>query len=249
MTIAPQQTPNLRQIQPADLADPARLLALLNGYFSAATNTALARPRTVTREITVRAPARWIDATLVNAWGNVTGHDPVGYWMDATGRVWLRGACSLGTYGPLPIFTLPAAYAPTQPQPLAVLQSSAAWPQGRVDVLANGDVVAFPLTSVQSGVSAFLSFVGASFEAAGPVPVAPGSPFPIAVDTSGLEASPTSLIVLDCEDVTTGTPLATPVTAAWDLALVGGVPRVRLTQLHGLAPGRLYRVRVEIGTR
>ncbi len=103
----------------------------------------------------------WIAPTLLNSWVNFGGvTSPVGYYKDATGRVWLRGVLKSGTLN-TSAFTLPAGYRPaydhnTEGSDTATAQS------GRCAVLATGGVV---LGNGGVGANTFFSIDGISFRA------------------------------------------------------------------------------------
>ncbi len=175
-------------------------------------------------------------AALAGAWTALT---TVGYYKDA-GRVWLQGILTGGTYGATPIFTLPAAYWPAETQTLSAAQSSLFEPAGRIAVSVDGEVVAPTITAVQSGVSTYLSLDGLSFPSSDPSLVSPGSPFPFLISTNTLGGPAKSLLILSCQDVTSGSPVAAPYPGVAWVPVTGGV---QITQLVGLLPGRRYKVR------
>jgi len=93
------------------------------------------------------------------AYGGTT-YAPPGYWKDALGIVHLRGLVKYGT-APITLpsspFTLPTGYKPQYASVFACVTNEAF---GRVDVLANGQVL------VRSSSSVYVSLDGISFRAA-----------------------------------------------------------------------------------
>ena len=93
------------------------------------------------------------------AYGGTT-YAPPGYWKDALGIVHLRGLVKYGT-APITLpsspFTLPTGYKPQYASVFACMTNEAI---GRVDVLANGQVM------VRSSSSVYVSLDGISFRAA-----------------------------------------------------------------------------------
>ncbi len=191
----------------------------------------------VDKTLAITVPARLVEPTsLAGAWSALT---TIGYYKDA-GRVWLQGILTGGTYGTSAIFTLPETYWPAEIQALSAAQSSLFEPAGRVTVSTIGRVIAPTILSVQSGASTYLSLDGLSFPAADPSPVAPGSPFPFLISTNALGGPAKSLLVLSCQDVTSGSPVAAPYPGVAWVPVTGGV---QITQLAGLLPERRYKVR------
>lgn len=236
------RAPTLKRFSESDFPpEQRRFVTTLNDFLGSASDRLGQIPPVVVREITFTQPPRWTDATLTAPWGNVTGYDRVGYRKDDDGRVWFRGVASLGTYGPLPIFTLPASYAPSATQPLAAVQSNATFtPAGEITVLASGAVIASPITAVQTGVSARLSFVGLSFEASSLAAVPLERPLSLAAPEL---PSVAGAYAVACFDTTSGPPVASPLPSLSWSPSAGGI---RIANFAGLAAGRTYQIRIAL---
>lgn len=79
-----------------------------------------------------------------NAWVNGTGVDIEGvhYWKDPWGLVHFYGHMKSGTSGSI-AFTLPAAYRPAKEHIFAVATANGASHFGQIEILPNGDVLAW----------------------------------------------------------------------------------------------------------
>jgi hypothetical protein len=104
----------------------------------------------------------WHDVAYTNNWQRFDPtYNPVQYWKDSQGIVHLRGLMKGGTPGANNAgraFTLPEGYRPTYRQLHAVCTNNNTL--GRVDVLANGNVV------VVSGHTSWVSLDSIAFRAA-----------------------------------------------------------------------------------
>lgn len=102
----------------------------------------------------------FIAPTLLNGFSNYGfGYANVGYYKDKMGRVFLRGMVNnVNNPTGLIVFNLPAGYRPSASGRLVYTTTSNAT-MGRVDVMANGDVV------VQTGTAGWISLDGISFKA------------------------------------------------------------------------------------
>lgn len=240
--------PLLRRMSDRDYPDlPKGFLDSLNPFLIDVGNTLRhgasfdnLNARVVTIDLTY--PSRWTAPTLLNSWTNydTATYDAAGYYKGYDGRVWLRGVVSAGTYGTNPIFTLPTGYTPAYRQILAAVQSSLFQPAGQVDVLANGNVIATDITSVQSGTSTLLSLDGLSFEASDQTAPTAGAPFPYFIDTTAdIAGSAQAIVALACLDVTSGISVAAPAPRVSWQGTDGGVS---IADLPGLLPDRTYRV-------
>lgn len=224
-------------------ADPEQNLRLVNDFQSQTANGLAGIAPRVVRDLIYRAPERWIAPTLLNSWVNTGGsYATAGFWKDERGVVTLRGRVRLGTYGILPMFTLPDGFAPAATQTFPVTQSSIMEGPGQLAIASDGSVTAPAIVSVQTGVSTYLSLDGVSFDAADLTPPRLSSQPLIA--GLGLPGKATSLTVQSCRDVTLGQP-APPPRIAWQ-PQGGGV---LLTQFFGLLPGHQYALRLEIGSQ
>ncbi len=230
MTTA-RQLPSFRQITDAQIRDPDQFATRLNGHLKDVGNSLAQIAPWVLRDVTVTIPEKWTDATLAHSWVlyDATYNTP-GYRQDATGRVYLRGAAKSGTYGALSILTLPESMWPPLVVSFAVVQSNATYePSGRLNISTAGVVTAPDITSVQTGVSTFLSLEGVSFDGSG---IGQSLAQTINVDTRGLAGAPARVSVKKCYQVTTTVPFAYP-QIAWQS--VGQT--VQITQVAGLPPG------------
>ncbi len=212
-----------------------RLVDALNPFLKSTTAALGRNPQILVREFTVTMPSISVAATLGGLW---VAQTPVG--CTKTGNtVRLYGTATGGTYGTTALLNLPEAYAPDVLRLFTVAQSSLYQPAGQIQIFPSGAVVAPVITSVQSGVSTFLSLDGVSFDV-GTAASAPGAPFPIALSTGDLK-SVQGVEVWACHDVTTGSPVPAPYPAlAWEPTAAG----INLTNLVGLVPGRRYTLRL-----
>jgi hypothetical protein len=98
----------------------------------------------------------WQAPTLLNSWVYYgSPYEPPGFYMDATGRVHLRGLLKSGTVGlSTPLFTLPAGYVPTYE---AIFPAASNALYGEVRVFPSGNVC------VESGSNAWVSLASISF--------------------------------------------------------------------------------------
>lgn len=112
--------------------------------------------------VEMRPPAtavaeQWTAPSLTNSWVNFgSAFNPVGYWKDNNGTVFLRGVVKSGVMGSS-IFTLPAGYRPAN-RPLCATISNDAF--ARVDIFATGEVMP------QVGSNVYFSLDNISFRAA-----------------------------------------------------------------------------------
>lgn len=86
-------------------------------------------------------PPKWQTPTLLNGWANFgMGFMPAGYFIDLTGRVWLRGFITGGAGGTT-AFTLPCAplYRIVLP---TIGDDSSSVVAARIDVDTSGNVIA-----------------------------------------------------------------------------------------------------------
>ncbi len=191
----------------------------------------------VDKTLAITMPSVLVQPTLAGAWVAST---TVGSYK-ANGRVWLQGKLTGGTYSDsVAVFNLPSDQWPDEVQYLTARQDSLFTPSGAVNVGVDGKVLAPVILSVQSGTSTYLSLDGLSFPAADPTPSVQGSPFPFLISTNALGGPAKSLLVLSCQDVTSGSPVAAPYPGVAWVPVTGGV---QITQLAGLLPGRRYKVR------
>ena len=100
----------------------------------------------------------WTATTLLNSWAyDGAPFNPIGYRMDITGRVWMRGMLTAGTSGTV-AFTLP--YAPAYQQQLpGICALGGIYGSGAIVVHTNGDVLPF----YNSGTLNWISLDGLSF--------------------------------------------------------------------------------------
>jgi hypothetical protein len=108
----------------------------------------------------------WTAPTLLNSWVNYGSSSDAGYYKDSLGRVNLRGFIKDGTVDNTNgvIFTLPAGYRPGTDLIFSALGSNAAESAAeiaRIDVRANGNVMAIPINTFVTG--AYCSLSGISF--------------------------------------------------------------------------------------
>lgn len=248
MSLAPQRTRITRE----DMANPERAARALSPVLTdvaGALNSRLSLRNVPSLDKTIRVtmPERWLSpGVLSGGWVKPNpAYASVGYWKDASGRVYLRGVLSGGTYSNSePIFTLPSGFAPAKYALFSAAQSSVFEGAGVIEVRSDGGVYAPIVTSVQSGTSTYISLDGISFEAADLTPQDPGNPFPILLSTGGLPPGQRIVSVASCVDTTTGVAGATLPSVRWDVATFSGVPYVRLLDLVGLQPSRAYEIRV-----
>lgn len=142
----------------------------------------VARVRTITA-----APPVWTAATYTNNWRTYTGaagYGAAAYRINPEGRVYLRGLVENGTIATddtSAIFTLPAAYRPTETAQLFITKSA---PNGLgiadIRVGSNGavDVFGAGITGADAN-STFVSLAGISFDSAAPPAQANGSNLPL----------------------------------------------------------------------
>lgn len=102
---------------------------------------------------------KWIAPTLQNGWVNYGNdgtytYNPAGYYMDVSGRVWLRGMLKNGTVNSA-FFTLPSGFAPSYRQLFIANSNSGAY---RLDIGIDGTVV-----SVGAPATTWFSLDGISF--------------------------------------------------------------------------------------
>ena len=107
----------------------------------------------------------WQDVVWCNNWRrSYINHNPMQYWKDSEGIVYLRGLITGGTIGAENdaglVFTLPVGYRPAYPQVHTVFTIDPT--RGRVDVLPNGNVV------VVSGNNYWVSLDDIAFRAENP---------------------------------------------------------------------------------
>lgn len=224
-----------------DVRQPDRLLRLLNEMQSQVANAFAILPARTVREFTFTPPSRWVDATLVNSWVGDPSFATPGFWRDDEGVVYLRGNVSGGTYGTT-IFTLPAGFRPTAFRAFAVAQGCALYePVGTLNITSAGVVSAPVVTSVQSGVSSYLSLDGVSFEGADAGPVV-NTGAPIVLSGLGFAHQASGVRVIACTDMSRGSPAPLPA-IAWTPT---GRDGIQVTQVFGLSPGHRYTVRLEI---
>jgi hypothetical protein len=224
-----------------DVKDPERLLRLLNDLQGQVGNAFGILPARVTRDIGFLAPARWIDASLVNSWVSYgSGYATPGFAKNEEGRVRLRGAAKLGTYGSSAIFTLPEAFRPPRAVSFPAVQSNATYePAGRINISAAGVVTAPDITMVQTGTSDFFSLEGVEFDADDLSP--PKLSTPIVLTNLGLSVPATRCIAVACVDQGSGLPAPLP-RIAWQRKQ----DAIVITQLFGLLPTHSYAIRLEI---
>lgn len=107
-------------------------------------------PGVVRRQVTA---ASFSDLTLENGWAPIGGYATPGYWIDGTGRCWLRGAVSGGSSSTATIATLPAAACPASTFRSIVNSNSAAasleiTTGGVISVYAGGSTLSAILENV-----------------------------------------------------------------------------------------------------
>ena len=102
----------------------------------------------------------WIVPTLLNGWVNFGGTiSTAAYYKDPLGIVHLKGTIKSGTMGAA-AFTLPVGYRPAEDSLYGASTSTASSAAGRVDVLANGNVIP------QAGLNALIGMDSVLFRAA-----------------------------------------------------------------------------------
>ena len=104
----------------------------------------------------------WIAPTLLNGWVNYGGpFSPVGYYMGAQGRVYLRGLVRFGSCGSS-IFQLPVGYRPEFVAINATIGENSI--TGRIDIAPSGSVT--PVPQAGGGCTpGWMSLDGISFRA------------------------------------------------------------------------------------
>lgn len=104
-----------------------------------------------------KAQEAWITPTLINGWEAYdTAIFPIGYYKDALGRVWLRGALKTGTANTV-CFNLPAGYRPGK---AAVFVSRTTLTTALGWVLPSGNV-----TAATGAYATYVALDGISFRA------------------------------------------------------------------------------------
>jgi len=107
-------------------------------------------PGVVRRQVTA---ASFSDLTLENGWTGIGGYATPGYWIDGTGRCWLRGAVSGGSSSTAVIATLPANACPAATFRAMVNSNSAGAPfqittAGVISVYSGGSTASVILENV-----------------------------------------------------------------------------------------------------
>lgn len=112
------------------------------------------------------AVPKWISPTLKNGWlAYGSEYEPPGYYMDVSGRVYLRGLVKSGSTGAAnPIFTLPAGYVPPY-TPIFPVISNDTWAEIRIGGVTDTGAWGGPggVVIVAGGSNAWVSLAGISF--------------------------------------------------------------------------------------
>jgi len=224
----------------ADFRDPEAFLRLINNFQQQTANAFALLPVRVLRSFDYLSPQQWVEPASTGSWLKPSpSYNSVSYWKDIGGVVHLRGVLSGGTYSTTPIFTLPAGFRPASNNLFTVAQSSIYEGTGIVEVQADGDVIAPAITSVQTGVSTYLSLDGISFQADDSSPLTTA---PLILSRLALGKPAAGCRVLSCRDLTAGAAAAIPA-LAWEPV---DQDTVRINQIFGLTAGHKYSLTVEI---
>ncbi len=184
----------------------------------------------------------WTTATLLNSWVSYdsgTSYNIPGYYIDPSGRVYLRGIAKNGTTTPgTVIFTLPVGYRPNKRTVFTTTGGVGPDPV-RIDVEADGDVIYVEgtanvyvvfdsinfLADATGPAAAPQAFVGASW----PINLLPETPTP-----------PVAVEIVQAVDLAQGTNFSTAMTQpSW---ILGANNNVLINRISGLSPGRSYKI-------
>ena len=198
--------------------------------------------------VTIPEPSWVAVSSFLNAWINysVSGYEPAGYRILPGGMVQLKGLVEGGTWAFTStgrIFQLPAGYRPAKQIGFAT-EGGAVAAVGRVD--ADGYVYA-GYTSVATPTFFFLD--GVSFQAATPCAMPPaftGEGWPIRV-FHRLPERPRVVLPVGVFDETPseGFSIGAP-SIDWDHV---GDNAIRIKAIHGLTPGRTYKINLLVVSR
>lgn len=185
-----------------------------------------------TLDVKVPEPA-WIAPTLQNSWAAFGGgFETPGYRIDSAGRVFLRGLVASGTGFPTTILDLPVGYRPSENTIVATASNNA---HGTLLINSSG------VTAANSGSTTWFS-LACSFQATSPTPPAAftSTGWPLLFSTK--VADPRLVIPVAVQDAqaSANTTFGGP-TLDWERT---GDGRIKVKSIHGLTPGRAYKLTV-----